>query len=60
MGNPAAPLAWLARTLSEQSVSLKADQHILTGSFTKALPVVAGETITANFGNLGKLELTFS
>lgn len=60
MGHPAAPLAWLAQTLSHQGVSLKAGQYILTGSFTKALPVVAGETVTADFGNLGALELTFS
>lgn len=60
MGNPVAPLAWLAKTLHHQGVTLKKGQFVLTGSFTKALPVVAGETITADYGDAGKLELTFS
>lgn len=60
MGDPIAPLAWLANTLGAQGVSLKAGQLILPGSFTKALPVVAGEEATADFGELGSLTIAFS
>lgn len=59
MGHPAEPLAWLANVLSEQGVSLKAGQFVLTGSFTGALPVVSGEKVTADYGDLGSLEITF-
>lgn len=59
MGHPLEPLAWLARVLAEQGDCLKAGQIILTGSFTQALPVVAGEKITARYEGFGELNLTF-
>ncbi len=59
MGDPVAPLAWLANVLGEQGVALEAGQLILPGSFTKALPVVAGESATADFGDLGSLTIRF-
>lgn len=59
MGDPVAPLAWLANVLGEQGVALEAGQLILPGSFTKALPVVAGESATADFGGLGSLTIHF-
>lgn len=60
MGNPVAPLAWLANVLGEQGVALEAGQLVLPGSFTKALPVRAGESATADFGDLGSLTIHFS
>lgn len=59
MGDPIAPLAWLANVLGEQGVALEAGQLVLPGSFTKALPVVAGESATADFGSLGSLTINF-
>ncbi len=59
MGNPVAPLAWLANVLGEQGVALEAGQLILPGSFTKAEPVTAGSTAVADFGPLGKLTINF-
>ena len=59
MGDPVAPLAWLANVLGEQGVSLEAGQLILPGSFTKAMPVVADSTATADFGSLGSLSISF-
>lgn len=59
MGDPIAPLVWLANVLGEQGVALEAGQLILPGSFTKALPVVAGESATADFGDLGSLTINF-
>ena len=60
MGDPVAPLAWLANVLGEQGVALHAGQLILPGSFTKALPVVADSTATADFGDLGSLTIHFT
>lgn len=59
MGDPVAPLAWLANVLGEQGVALKAGQLILPGSFTKAAPVIANSTVTADFGELGSLTISF-
>lgn len=59
MGHPLEPLAWLARVLAEQGDGLKAGQIILTGSFTQALPVVAGEKVTARYEGYGELNLFF-
>jgi 2-keto-4-pentenoate hydratase len=59
MGDPVAPLAWLANVLGEQGVALEAGQLVLPGSFTKALPVIAGESATADFGDLGSLTINF-
>lgn len=59
MGDPVAPLVWLANVLGEQGVALEAGQLVLPGSFTKALPVVAGESATADFGSLGSLTINF-
>ncbi|RAN69550.1 2-oxopent-4-enoate hydratase [Bacillus sp. SRB_336] len=60
MGNPVAPLAWLANVLGEQGVALEAGQLILPGSFTKAEPVTAGSSATADFGALGSLTIHFT
>jgi 2-keto-4-pentenoate hydratase len=59
MGNPVAPLVWLANVLGEEGVALEAGQLILPGSFTKAEPVTAGSTAMADFGPLGKLTINF-
>ena len=60
MGDPVAPLAWLANVLGAQGVALKAGQLVLPGSFTKALPAVADSTATADFGDLGSLTIHFT
>lgn len=59
MGDPVAPVAWLANTLGGQGAFLRAGQVILPGSFTRALPLVAGESATADFGDLGALTVHF-
>lgn len=59
MGDPIAPLVWLANILGEQGVALEAGQIILPGSFTAAQPVLAGESATADFGPLGSLTIHF-
>ncbi|GAA2552693.1 2-keto-4-pentenoate hydratase [Neomicrococcus aestuarii] len=59
MGDPIAPLVWLANTLGNEGVALGAGQLILPGSFCGAAPVVAGESATADFGDLGSLTIKF-
>ncbi len=59
LGTPVAALVWLANTLGRKGISLKAGQVILPGSVTASIPVIAGDTVTANFGNLGTVSATF-
>lgn len=59
MGDPVAPLAWLANVLGNEGVLLEKGQLVLPGSFTGAQPVIAGESATADFGHLGSLTIHF-
>lgn len=60
MGDPVASVAWLANVLGERGAALEAGQLVLSGSLTKALPVVADSTATADFGPLGSLTIHFT
>ncbi|AGF71961.1 2-keto-4-pentenoate hydratase [Corynebacterium halotolerans] len=59
MGDPLAPLAWLAGVLGEQGVALRAGEIVLTGSFCAAAPVVAGESVDVDYGPYGRLSAAF-
>lgn len=60
MGDPVEPLVWLANVLGERGEAIAAGHVVLTGSFTKAVPVVAGQTVTADFGRYGSLTIDFT
>lgn len=60
LGHPAQSMAWLANKLGSMDSMLKKGEIILSGSFTQAFTVAAGETYTATFGNLGSVSITFS
>lgn len=60
LGHPANAVAWLANALGEFGVRLEAGHIILSGSCTRAIDVAAGDTITAEFDNLGAIEVTFT
>ncbi len=53
MGNPVNAVVWLANKLGEFNVPIEAGNVILSGSFVKAIPFTAGDTITALFDTLG-------
>jgi 2-keto-4-pentenoate hydratase len=53
LGNPAAAVAWLVRTLHPLGDSLKAGSVVMTGALHAAVPVAAGETYRAEFDRLG-------
>ena len=55
MGNPLNAVAWLARKLHEFDDGLKAGETVLSGSFVQMIPFDQGDTITADFGDLGIL-----
>jgi 2-keto-4-pentenoate hydratase len=57
MGNPINAVAWLANKLYEFGVEPQAGHVVLSGSFVKAVPFAAGDSVVALFDRLG--EVTF-
>ena len=59
MGSPLVAATWLANTLTARGVELAAGHIILTGSITAAIPVRAGDTVTASIDGLGSVTAVF-
>ncbi len=57
MGNPISSVAWLINKLAQFDVGVQEGQTILSGSFVKAIPFDAGDTLTAIFDTLGEVTL---
>jgi 2-keto-4-pentenoate hydratase len=57
MGDPLAPLLWLAEELRRWGEGLRAGETISTGSTTGMLPVCAGQTVRAGFGDAAEVVL---
>ena len=60
MGNPINAVAWLANKLSEFDVTMEEGDVILSGSFIKAVPFGAGDSLLAMFDELGEVGLRVS
>ncbi|MFD3590793.1 2-keto-4-pentenoate hydratase [Streptomyces sp. NPDC058683] len=60
LGSPLNALVWLANTLGARGVTLQAGQVVLPGSVTAAVPVTAGDVVTATFAGLGSVTARFS
>lgn len=59
LGHPAHAIAWLANKLHEFGISLQAGELILPGALSGAVVVQAEDRVTANFGALGSVSVTF-
>lgn len=57
LGHPARAVAWLVRRLAAEGQGLRAGEIVLSGGLTAALPVAAGDVVTASFGRLGTVTL---
>ena len=53
MGSPINAIAWLARKLHETDTPLRAGHTVLSGSFTRAVDIDAGDSFSADYGELG-------
>jgi 2-keto-4-pentenoate hydratase len=60
LGSPLHAATWLANTLTSRGASLEAGHVILTGSVTAAVPVAAGDTVSATFDRLGSATAVFA
>lgn len=59
LGHPAMGVAWLANKLAQHGQTLEAGEIILAGSFTKPMWVGRGDTVHAEFSNLGAVTCRF-
>ena len=59
LNHPANGIAWLAKKFAPHGVALEPGQIVLAGSFTRPLPVAAGDTIHVDYGPLGALGCRF-
>jgi len=60
LGSPVNALVWLANTLSENGVTLEAGHVVMPGAVTASVPVSAGTAVTARFGGIGSVSVTFA
>jgi 2-keto-4-pentenoate hydratase len=60
LGSPVNALVWLANTLGERGVALEAGQVVMPGSLTAAVPLAAGDTVSASFDRIGSVSITFT
>ncbi len=60
LGHPANGIVWLARRLGVQGVALEAGQFILSGSFTRPVTGLPGDTIACDFGPMGSLSCSIA
>ncbi len=60
MGDPLAPLVWLAGVLGERGAGLRAGETVLTGSFCAAAPVSAGQRVDVDYGVHGHVSARFN
>ncbi len=59
MGDPLIALAWLANTLAARGEKITAGSVILTGGLTRAYPAQSGQTIVAEYAELGTVKACF-
>ena len=59
LDHPARGIVWLARRYAAQGRTLHAGQTILAGSFTRPIPVHAGDAFHFDYGPLGSFSVEF-
>jgi 2-keto-4-pentenoate hydratase len=59
LGDPRAALCWMANELSAHGVTLAARQYVTTGTCMVPLGIQGGDTVSADFGVLGRIAVRF-
>ena len=59
LGNPIRCVAWLANKLGEFGVPLRAGDLVISGALHAALPVAVGDSVQAQFSELGSVTTRF-
>jgi len=59
MGHPAQGIRWVCKRFAPHGIGLEPGQVVLSGSFTRPVPVVAGSKIRADYGVFGEVSVDF-
>ncbi len=59
LGDPLNVLEWTANHLSALGDGIRAGEVVSTGTCTGLTPIAPGETLVADFGDLGRVEVRF-
>lgn len=59
LGQPAVAVAMMANELAKRGLDIPAGTFIMTGGVTEAIPVQAGDSVTARFQDLGTVSMRF-
>jgi 2-keto-4-pentenoate hydratase len=59
LGDPRSALAWIANELSTYGDGLRAGDVVITGTCLTPVPVFAGDSVKADFGEFGVFEVAF-
>ena len=59
MGHPAHGIRWVCKRFAPHGIGLEPGQVVLAGSFTRPVAVNAGDTVRADYGELGSIEVDF-
>jgi len=59
LGDPRAALAWVANELRTHGEGLRAGDVVITGTCLTPVPVSAGDSVKADFGDFGALDVGF-
>ncbi len=60
LGDPLLALTWIANELSGIGVTLKRGEVVTTGTCFKPFAVAPGDTVTVDFGPIGRVSVSFS
>jgi 2-keto-4-pentenoate hydratase len=60
LGDPRVALTWLANELSRLSIILRSGQVITTGTCMVPLTIAPGDAVTADFGTIGRVSISFT
>jgi len=59
LGSPINAVVWLANTLGELGVGLKAGEVILSGALSGMVPIASGDNMNINIGRIGSASVRF-
>lgn len=60
LGHPANGIVWLANTIATYGEQLNAGDVVLAGSFTRPVTAAKGDTLQADYGELGSIAFQFA
>ena len=58
--DPRIALNWLINELRQNGITLEAGMTVTTGTCAMPIPIGAGDRVMADYGTLGRLEITFA